>query len=55
MQEYPEALAQLQFDPEADMCSMIAEDHALLERIACQFRAFLRNGAAVEALLMATQ
>lgn len=55
MQEYPEALAQLQFDPEADMCSMIAEDHSLLERIACQFRAFLRNGAAVEALLMATQ
>ena len=55
MQEYPEVLAQLQFDPEADMFSMIAEDHALLERIAHQFRAFLRNGAAVEALLMATQ
>jgi|SRR5699024_4932936 len=55
LQEYPEALAQLQFDPEADMFSMIAEDHALLERIARQFREFLRNGAAVEALLMAAQ
>lgn len=49
--EYPEAMAQLQFDPEAEMFSVTAEDYALLERIARHFRMFLQDDFAVQSLL----
>ncbi len=53
--EYPEALAQLQFDPEAETFSMIAEDHALLAQIARHFRAFLCDDSAVAGLWVAAE
>ena len=49
-QNFPDHLEELQFDPEADMFSVIAEDHQLLENIARGFRQVLQDKASVERL-----
>lgn len=49
-QAFPEKLDQLQFDPEAEMFSVMSEDYALLETIARHFRETLQEDSKVEAL-----
>lgn len=49
-QEFPAEIYKLQFDPEAEMFSMIAEDHALLINIARHFREFLQDDLRMKAL-----